>query len=262
MSKPLKRTLFLTLLLVYSSINCIWAQWQSLGFGSDHLFEAIHFIDVNTGFVSGDKEVFRTLDGGESWEMVYQSPGLTNVKLFDITSLDDTTFFIAGGRYAPQATSMVLKSTDKGDNWYKANTPLETDWLNDILFVNDSIGYAAGDHATILKTYDRGENWEKLPFNTDVFLNGLHFFDANNGLVVGGLHSNTTSIFRTDDGGQSWTEIETDAIAKFLIAIDFPTPSTGYIVGWEETVLKTTDGGSSWEALSCDYNGGSYSMVH
>ncbi len=259
MQSIFKCIIFLSV-LAYS--NSASAQWQSIGFGSDDFFESIHFVNGNTGFLSGDERIFRTEDSGENWEIVYQFPDTVNVGLRDVTSLNDTTIFVAG-RHATRGESMIIKSVDGGNNWYDVFVPPSAvDALNDIVFVNDTLGFAAGNGGTLLKTYDSGEHWEKLPINTDVFLNALYFSDENKGLVVGGLQANTTSIFRTTDGGATWTEVETDALYKFLTAIHFPSLLVGYIVGWEETVLKTTDGGENWQALSCDYEGGQYYDVN
>jgi photosystem II stability/assembly factor-like uncharacterized protein len=46
----------------------------------------------------------------------------------------------------------------------------------------------------------------------------------------------------------TWYEIST-GVSGDLQAIDFPTPSVGYIVGYDTTILKTTDGGQTWGQL-------------
>ncbi len=46
----------------------------------------------------------------------------------------------------------------------------------------------------------------------------------------------------------TWYEIPTGVSAE-LSAIDFPTSSVGYIVGYDSTILKTTDGGQTWSQL-------------
>lgn len=47
---------------------------------------------------------------------------------------------------------------------------------------------------------------------------------------------------------QSWYDISVPTEHK-LNEIDFPTPTTGYIVGDSATILKTTDGGETWNQI-------------
>ena len=47
---------------------------------------------------------------------------------------------------------------------------------------------------------------------------------------------------------QTWYDISVPTEHK-LNEIDFPTPTTGYIVGDSATILKTTDGGETWNQI-------------
>jgi hypothetical protein len=63
--------------------------------------------------------------------------------------------------------------------------------------------------ALILKTKDGGKSWYKVYENTDtlMFLDAIHFKDANNGLVVGDPISKTIFLLSSNNKGEHWNEV-------------------------------------------------------
>ena len=63
--------------------------------------------------------------------------------------------------------------------------------------------------AIILKTKDGGTSWYKVYENADtlMFLDAIHFKDANNGLVVGDPIANTIFLLSSNDKGEHWNKI-------------------------------------------------------
>jgi photosystem II stability/assembly factor-like uncharacterized protein len=57
--------------------------------------------------------------------------------------------------------------------------------------------------------------------------------------------SGSPLILRTADGGDHWTTVISPA-TDILQGVFFPSPSIGYIVGWNGDILKTVDGGITW----------------
>jgi len=85
-----------------------------------------------------------------------------------------------------------------------------TDDLDDILFLNDSIGYACGglryDKGDILKTIDGGFTWvDQSDSNMTKELYHLNFLSKDTGLSCG----YDGKIFRTYDGGMNWQYLQT-----------------------------------------------------
>lgn len=56
------------------------------------------------------------------------------------------------------------------------------------------------------------------------------------------------AILRTDDNGQSWTQL--DVSGDFFKAIFFASAQVGYVVGYAGSILKTTDGGTTWKNIT------------
>ena len=76
----------------------------------------------------------------------------------------------------------------------------------------------------------------------------LEMVDQANGWLIGqDMRDHKNFVFRTSDGGLTWVTQPTPN-ATSLSAVDFVSPSVGWIVGSGGGVFKTTDIGSSWLA--------------
>ncbi len=111
-----------------------------------------------------------------------------------------------------------LKYNIENDEWSLYNTgekPPEGESLkeiNDVFFVNDTLGYACGSQDTgqgdfakdiIWKTYDRGQHWEVIldQEHEPVFgLSDISFRNEKHGMAVGSWGK----IVETTDGGVTW----------------------------------------------------------
>jgi len=110
----------------------------------------------------------------------------------------------------------VLRTTDGGANWSIKTEP-ETNFRGIAIdAIDENTAWIAGnDNATtvkflIYKTTNGGATWGKKYDQNKRLGFGIRFFDANNGLSVGGPIGNWT-ILTTTDGGDTWNEIpETD----------------------------------------------------
>ena len=88
----------------------------------------------------------------------------------------------------------------------------------------------------------------------DAALHDVKFVSARHGWAVG----DHGALWRTADGGQSWTLTETGTTAT-LRSICLLTDQVGWIAGWQVqgspeltsgVLLATRDGGQNWESLA------------
>jgi hypothetical protein len=77
-----------------------------------------------------------------------------------------------------------------------------TDTLECVSFINNEIGWVAGQNGTILHTTNGGINWESIESGTTNWLRSIHFTDALTGWVTG----RGGKILQTSDGGANWTD--------------------------------------------------------
>ncbi len=117
--------------------------------------------------------------------------------------------FICGGQKA--AKGYIYYTSDAGLNWRIVYSN-DKSCLHDILFVNDSVGYACGENMLVLRTTDRGLSWVSTgnEINSDNFFNGILyglFGDEHLLFMVGGRNFNVGIInwIRNNTVYTGWT---------------------------------------------------------
>lgn len=233
---------FIFLLSIFFSCKKekISLQWEKI-YDSNHPLHSIYFVnDSDTGFVVGGERydlgvILKTTDGGKNWS----GRSIGSKAFYDVFFLNSQIGFVVG------YDGFIFKTNDGGGNWQEIHS--DSDWgkiFRKIIFINDSIGFITGgsgyDKGYILKTIDGGNNWVQKIFDRE--LRDIFMFDEKSGYVSGyGI------IYKTIDGGESWNATGTKG--DFFMSMDFSNLQTGFIVGYEGTILKTNDGGNKWDKL-------------
>ncbi|MCI5055076.1 MAG: YCF48-related protein [Flavobacteriales bacterium] len=121
-----------------------------------------------------------------------------------------------------------------------------TDNLNTVHFVNDNIGYAAGDgtlNATILKTVNGGASWTAQNISSVYEIESIFFVNQSKGFA---LNSNN-DLYKTTDGGNTWTYDK--HFWGYSGKVYFLDAQTGFLAlsdGGQGIFHKTVDGGNTW----------------
>lgn len=222
-------------------------------------------------YVNTYYHLFKSIDGGDTWNII-TTP--SNFDIYEVViSPTDKTLYLSGAflveRYSDLVVESVslLKSTDGGATWKVMALPPTLDFGFSHLVMAPSapnIFYLATalGHTGIFKSLDRGETWQSLnssfAFPPIVYSLEVDPNDANR-VYIGTADS---SIFRTEDGGLTWTPIgsglETNCIHDILIdpgnqqmiyvggGTPFYFPSSPGTPG----VYRSTDNiGNSWESF-------------
>jgi photosystem II stability/assembly factor-like uncharacterized protein len=221
------------------------------------------FVSPTEGWVVGDLgRVFKTTDGGKSWERQQVSG---RWPFLGISCLDGKQAWISS------TNGRVYKTTDGGATWSEQQTAVKRN-LFKIAFVTPQRGTAVGDFGAIVHTEDGGATWQeillpddfKLPDSAldsgvlpnDALLYGLSFVDDTHGWIAGEFGT----ILATQDGGLTWKQQST-GIETTLFGIDFADRNTGIAVGIDSVVLRTDDGGATWKPLKSPFDERSYYEV-
>lgn len=218
-------------IVVYANAQ-VW-QSQSRMISSSHLTN-IYFADSLTGWMTGNGGLWRTLDGGHTWET--QETGVST-RLRSLYFIDAQTGWIAG------SFGTILKTEDGGASW-EVKDPDDNKIYYNIFFIDHSAGWVAGRDGTILKTTDGGDHWIRLDTGTEEWLINVYFLDRDRGWAVG----REGTVLRTTDGGDTWTS-QAPGADDWLYRILFTDSENGLIVGYGGAMLKTSDGGESWTPL-------------
>jgi photosystem II stability/assembly factor-like uncharacterized protein len=224
-----KLLLSLSLIASFSTIN---AQWTSQATGFQDAFRGlseIRIVDANTvwgvaydgsGLGANVQEFTRTTDGGASWTSGIIDVVDSTLKITNISPVSGTTAW-AGAFDETAGQGGVFKTIDGGASWSAQNTT----------------------------AYTNAASW----------FNVVHFFDANVGITMGdpiGSGLGEFEIYRTTDGGTTWTALAAAALPNPL------SGEYGYNGGfvalgdtmWFTTnkgrLYRTSDRGVTWSVFN------------
>jgi photosystem II stability/assembly factor-like uncharacterized protein len=166
------------------------------------------FTDDLHGWAVGNAgTIVATADGGDNWT-TQQSP--VSFDLVDICMLRQGVGWalaqeVSGLPWGNRTT--VIKTTNFGAQWSVQTT---FDQLyHAVDFASPGHGCLVGDHGQILVTDDGGATWQNAQIASQetavVDIHEVKFHSANFVLALGGQYDWTGIIWRSSDGGASWT---------------------------------------------------------
>lgn len=247
-------------------------QWVRISDLPNSTFLDLYFIDDTIGFTIGHEFIYKTIDGGYTWQSTQLGETTDIVYEFDFINRD--TGFIVGD----VSGSRAFYTYDMGETWvnfgpyayatriaiinsnefmwceggyheihrYNVSMGMEISIdpgiiaLDVEVFSEDTIYVGGGGFS---RSFDRGENWEIIETP------GISWMDFANSRVG---YSSSNEYFKTIDYGETWTEIDipfffdgcsspeivSDLIGYFPCAYDGAFDYHG--------IMKTIDGGESW----------------
>jgi len=241
--------------------------------------DALSFVDLDHGWYgTGAGDLFRTTDGGESWQKVASKPG-TFVR--SIAFIDRQTGFIGniGTDYYPGVTdeTPLYRTDDGGATWAAVDTcdstikgvcaidVIEVSRIYQGRLVPRMVIHAAGrvgGPTGILRSVDGGASWTVIDMSAHAkMITDIAFRDENTGFVFGASNANPQLsegiVLRTDDGGKTWREVyRSGRPGEIIWKGHFPSTATGFGTvqsydpnNAQQRVIRTRDGGESWQEL-------------
>ncbi len=227
--------------------------------------------------------MFKSADGGITWE----SKGLSNVGSIGkvlIDPNDDETIFVGamGPLFRKDTQRGVYRSTNDGDTWEQVLFVSDSTGIIDMSIhpTNGDILYAAswerirrpnnrqygGETSRIYRSQNGGDDWSELT-------NGLPSNPENKGRISIDISQsnpdvlyafytdkigNVEGTFRTDDGGDSWTQVNSinnGTSYHWWFGGIFVDPTNEDVIYNSGFVMeKSIDGGATW--------GSTFSNVH
>jgi photosystem II stability/assembly factor-like uncharacterized protein len=102
----------------------------------------IYFVNNNYGWACGTGNIYKTTDGGNSWQHKASQSYVNSLKFIDIN-----TGWLVGEK--------IYKTTNGGNDWIE-QIKLVNQYLWSVCFINSTTGWAVGNNGVILKTLDGG----------------------------------------------------------------------------------------------------------
>ena len=180
------------------------------------------------GNVAEGNGIYRSPDGGETWENVWQAEGQIGSLAVHPTDPDTVWAAVLGSPFGPSETRGVFRTADGGRTWAR------------VLFRDSATG--ASDVAL-------------HPANPRTLLAGLWQTRRTPwSLTSGGPGS---GLFRSTDGGQTWTELSGSELPEkpwgrvgVRFAPSDPERVYALIEAEEGGLFRSDDGGANWERIN------------
>ena len=203
---------------------------------------ALKSINKNVGFAVGETDtILKTKNGGSVWNVlgggVVGAVGDEPASMFSATQfIDENTGWVVGIRVNPQEKSqksIIQMTTDGGESWIEQETGKE-DILEDVFFLNDSVGWTVGENGVILHTTNGGNQWKEQDSGTIETIRSVRFVDKYTGWAVGG-DLGVGVILKTNNGGKKW---ELEETREKMIKVFVHDKDNAWIVGARGLILK------------------------
>ncbi|HZU44743.1 MAG TPA: hypothetical protein VE994_18840 [Terriglobales bacterium] len=134
----------------------------------------------------------------------------------------------------------------------KSNTDAS---LHGLSIVDANVVWASGTGGTFVRTIDAGETWQAgtVPGADKLDFRNVYAVDAKTAYLMSIGHGNESRIYKTTDGGKTWSLQYTEHNPKaFFDCMAFWDPTHGIVVGDAldgKAELLTTSDGAHWTPL-------------
>ena len=198
-----------------------------------------------------------------------QSPVPTHLHVGGVAAPAAGRVFLATADDPFDDGGALFESTDGGATWVQRDVPFSLfDGLAGIFFLDEVNGWTWGN--VNYRTTDGGATWVELPFLGSTYF--MEFYTASFGLATGnfgaavsgdggltwepaphdmtafdfaddltGLGAADTGLYRTDDGGVTFTPVHAGAAE----AVTFLQPTVAVGIA-DDAFVRSTDGGVTW----------------
>ncbi|NIP18718.1 MAG: glycosyl hydrolase [Xanthomonadales bacterium] len=216
----------------------------------------------------GDRGLYKTTDGGETWELILSAGEYTGVNEVHLDPRNpDVLFASTHQRFRNVAALMnggpesgIHKSTDGGKTWRELTNGIPKEDKGkiglaispadpDVVYATIELAQRTGG---FWRSLDAGETWEK---RTDEFSSGTgpHYYQE----IFASPHDVDTvyqvapTLHRTTDGGKTMLPVQNDHVHGDYHAIVFDPADPDYLlIGSDGGVYETLDGLENWRFMA------------
>ena len=226
--------------------------------------------------------VWCTRDGGQTWSQRFN---VNQDQIHHLQQVTENIVYISGsaklGVTSTRWFKKIMYDPSAGSYTLTSITPLPTSrpHVKSAHWLNQTTGIAVGQYnvynftTEIFKTVDGGSSWQSIQSNLPVFDYSRYMFadrfvqmlDEDTYVLVQTYKNSSgvyqCNIWRTDNGGGSWTSAHFDTAPQQLVAMKIADNHLdGIAVGYDSTkaCYITHDGGFNWEYTELPDLGGRY----
>jgi len=213
-----------------------WTAIRNGPYGTGSSYFAVHFINKNTGWISGTgQKIWKTTNGGDSLVQLFIADIINSIFFKDAM-----TGLVCGDG------GFLQRTTNGGYNWYTPNINLNFIGYTFYKFstINNQYCWLVGSSGPVYRSTDFGSNWDSVGFIPEHFnaLYSIKFTNINTGWCGGG-GVGQGRLFKTTNSGYTWVRQLNLTIPGYIGDIYFNNDSIGWATGSNGMVLYTTNGG-------------------
>ncbi len=151
----------------------------------------------------------------------------------------------------------IVRTVDGGQTWEDRSIPNDASYRWALYAFDDQKCITGSHWGVVHMTTDGGDTWQPV-HNTTTFINGIHFFDEQRGVLHADARPSTQRfvICHTEDGGYTWTYDENapaadpDSVAGIDGSYCWTDDQNGIFGTTDFIAWRTTDGGASWDSVT------------
>lgn len=280
----MKPTVVAILLIIASACGAVEppaqpfaGEWIVRGTHTTASLRGLHVVDADVAWASGSGGTFlQTLDGGATWR-VGTIAGAEDLDLRDIHAWDSQRALVLSAGLPAR----IYITENAGESWqmvYENTTPGV--FFNAVSFWDEDRGITVGDPLDgrwlLIRTSDGGRSWNEQPLEhrPEALAGEANFAASGTCLTVAGdTHvwfgsgGPAARVFRSSDGGDSWSVAETPLrsgeSSQGVFSVYFRDRHTGVAVGGDyldeanaaASAAVSSDGGKTWSAAATPPSG-------
>ncbi len=231
-----------------------------------------HFFGPNQ-----ERGVFRTRDGGATWEKILYVDDRHGVSDLDIDPTNPNILFAGLWHFDRKPWTHTTgskegglwKSVDGGDSWERLEKGLPEGVVGRIAVKiapsNANVVYVMteSDEGTLFRSNDRGESFEKVTDEVGIISRGLYYTDLRVDPVdENRVYAVSSRLQLSIDGGRSWQRISRSTHVDYHSLWIDPTDPDRIWQGQDGGVAVSYDRGRTWEPIRNLPLGQFYQVFH
>lgn len=202
--------------------------------------------------------IHRSTDNGASWQDVFTRSLPNNYAggggmVFPADGSIVAAFAYTKGPTIGDVATLVLKSTDGGNNWVQ-KAILTGGFVGGMKLLKDGRIFMGTSLAGVVKSTNNGDNWSNMTTFAPIFIHNV-LQDKDDAIYVCDAYGPN----RSTDNGISFISISTPAPAGAMIEASFVDSRGHFYISYNhDHIYKSTNKGDSWQLITGGIPGTSY----
>jgi photosystem II stability/assembly factor-like uncharacterized protein len=252
MNQSIIKNLCLGVIVFLNALSHLSGQWVPVtNLPTQNILDVVWASDANTVFTVNKDFVYKSTNGGQTWQSQNLSPSTPFTNFFsaeDIHFFDAQNGIIVGDFILGAAKSFTTH--DGGQTWQETSIPGTGPLIGGInvvgvRMVSPTVAFVVGSNGFLSKTVNGGQSWTRFSIpNAALGWTDIDFPDAQHGRLM----SKDNKLYVTNDGGNSWIAYPTP-VQSTAATIQFFNANDGYLIDYSGQ-YKTADGGQNWTRVA------------